>query len=462
MTDWHGIPVRTDFAAFIAKTIGTTNPGADYMPNWHIELIAQYLEAARRGEINRLIINLPPRSLKSTCVSVAWPAWILGHDPKSRLIATSYAASLSIKHSLDCRLVVSSPWYRLLFPQTRIAKDQNEKHKFMTHSRGYRLATSVGGSTTGEGGNFLIIDDPMNPQQAMNSVWRNYTNEWFNHTFSTRLDDKRKGVIVLVMQRLHPQDLSGYLLAKGGWQQLMLPAIDQKEERYRFTNVDKIRKSGELLHAAREDAELVERAKIELGSSAFSAQYQQKPLADDNPMIRIAWFGRYDVIPQNLEGYTQSWDTAIKSEAKHDASVCITFGEALGKIYVLEVRSFRYEYPDLKRALFAMAEQWNPSAILIEDKASGQQLLQDARRETALPVIAGKARGSKLIRFAAISAMIEGGKVLLPRHAPWLADFEAELSGFPHSLHDDQVDAFTQYLEWMRKKSWDKLGLRGI
>lgn len=453
---------RREFFSFIIKCLTNIDPSAVYIPNWHIELIAEYLEAARRGQIQRLIINIPPRSLKSTCVTVAWPAWILGHDPRSRMIAASYAASLSIKHSLDCRLVMESEWYRRIFPDAQLVRGQKEKRKFVTTQCGFRLATSVGGSTTGEGGNFLILDDPVNPLQAMNHRWRTRANEWFSHTFASRLDDKRKGVIVVVMQRLHPQDLSGYLMERGGWQQLVVPAVTEAERIHCFGSIKKLSHAGELLHASREDELLLEKAKIELGSSAFAAQYQQQPIPNDGAMLKMSWIGRYDTAPSICERIVQSWDTAIKSEDKNDASVCITFGEWLGKAYVLDVQAFRCEYPGLKRKFSDSAAQWKPSAILIEDRASGQQLLQDARQETTLPVIAIRPKGSKVVRFAAISALIEAGRLVLPRHAPWLVDFEAEIVSFPHGVHDDRVDALTQYLDWMRKNTRNSMAIRGI
>jgi predicted phage terminase large subunit-like protein len=451
-----------DFAWFAGKALSIVDPGAAYTPNWHIDLIAEYLEAARRGDITRLIINMPPRSLKSLCVSVAWPAWLMGHEPHSRILAASYASRLSLKHSQDCRLLINSPWYRSLFPGTVLCSGQNEKHKFVTTRMGYRLASSVGASTIGEGGNFLIVDDPVSPAQAANKHWRVHVNRWFDQTFSTRLDDKHKGVIVLVMQRLHEHDLSGYLLAKGGWEHLALPACTTQRTLYGFGRVYKQCATGELLHSKREDAGLIERAKIDLGSAAFAAQYQQRPVPEEGGMLRPWWFKRYDDAPLVYEGVVQSWDTAIKNGAQHDASVCMTFIEAQGQSYLMDVAVMRYEYPDLKRAFYAMAERWEPKAILIEDRASGQQLLQDARRETALPLIAMQPKNDKVTRFTGVSAMIEAGRIVLPQQAPWMADFESELYAFPAGAHDDQVDALTQYLDWLRRQSRDKLRVRKI
>jgi predicted phage terminase large subunit-like protein len=454
--------LKQSFADFIGETLATVDPAAQYLPNWHIDLIAQHLQAAQAGEITRLIINMPPRSLKSVCVSVAWPAWLMGHDPSSRIIAASYAQSLSLKHSMDCRLVMESAWYKKLFPDVKLARDQNEKHKFMTTRRGMRFATSVGASAVGEGGNFLIIDDPISPMQAMNENWRSHVNQWFEHTFASRLDDKKKGVIVLVMQRLHAEDLSGHLLRKGGWEHLMLPAVATKREVFDMGTTPHIREVGDMLHSGRENDVQIARAKLELGSSAFAAQYQQNPQNDEGAMVRPWWFGRYKTAPMAFERIVQSWDTAIKAGQQHDASVCLTFGEEHNKSYLLDVRVLRREYPDLKRALYALAEQWQPQAILIEDRASGQQLLQDVRRETLLPVIACNPKHDKVTRFAAVSAMIEAGKIHLPESAPWLADFESEIFAFPTGAHDDQVDALTQYLDWLRASSFNKLRVRRI
>ncbi len=453
---------HTHFRHFIGRTLLTADPAARFQNNWHIDLIAEHLEAARRGEITRLIINMPPRALKSQCVSIAWPAWILGHAPSSRIMAASYSAALSIRHSLDCRQVITSPWYQRLFPQTKLTRDQNEKHKFMTTARGFRFATSVGGTATGEGGNFLIIDDPMSAGKAMNAAARANVRRWYDHTFSTRLNDKKRGVIVLVMQRLHVDDLTAHLLEKGGFTHLSLPAIAPEKTIFHFGCVIKKRKAGEILHPKREDKILLERAKIELGAQAFSAQYQQQPLPEQGGMMRREWFHRHAEIPHSCERIVQSWDTAIKAQSHNDASVCLTFAESAQQSFLLDAQVMRLEYPDLKRCARELAEKFKPHAILVEDKASGQQLLQDLKRETTLPMIACISSTNKITRFAAVSAMIEAGRLSLPHQASWLVAFEQEVLEFPHGKHDDQVDALTQYLDFLRKSSFNKLALRRV
>lgn len=256
--------LRQDLSSFVAKTFSTVSPGVRYLPNWHIDLICAHLVEATAGRIKRLIINMPPRYMKSIAVSVAWPAWLLGRRPQSKIIVASYSAALSLKHSLDCRHVVQSDWYRRVFPAVELAADQNQKHRFSTTRRGFRLATSIGGTVTGEGGDVLIVDDPHDPRRANSARLRQAALDWFDQTFSSRLDDKRRGVIVVVMQRLHESDLTGHLLAKGGWTHLCLPAEAEAEETVSCGRVRITRAPGDLLHPEREGREEMERVKREL------------------------------------------------------------------------------------------------------------------------------------------------------------------------------------------------------
>lgn len=440
--------IARHFPLFLRYVVATTSPAAAYAHNWHIDAIAAHLEACARGDIRRLIINIPPRMLKSTIVSVAWPAWLLGQDARARIMVASYAQNLSTKHSTDCRLVMQSGWYRRAFPNTVLSADQNEKDKFVTTARGQRLAVSVGGAAIGEGGNILIADDPLNPLQASQKTGRDAANAWFDHSFATRLDDKQRGAIVIVMQRLHAEDLSGYLLAKGGWEHLCLPAVAPQTTTIHCRDFRYERPAGQALHAAREPVALLDATKRELGSANFAAQYQQAPLAQSGTLIHRHWFSRYAEVPAGR--VVQSWDTGIKAGAEHDASACVTFVQHEGQHSLIDVTHVRMEYPELKRLMVAHAARFAPEAILVEDKASGQSLLQDLKRETQLPLVAQLPKGDKLSRLIRVSPLLEAGRVALPNDAAWLAEFEAELLAFPEGGHDDRVDAFSQYLNWVR------------
>ncbi len=458
--------IRNDLPSFIAKCFATVNPGTEYLHNWHIDLIAEHLLACERGHTKRLIINIPPRYLKSLAINVAWPAWLLGQNPTHRIISASYSQGLATKHSLDTRLLINSHWYRKLFPETRIVHDQNEKDKFITTHRGFRLATSVGGTLTGEGGNFLILDDPHNPAHMHSTTMRENTLNWYEQVFASRLDDKEKGVIVLIMQRLHENDLTGYLLAKNsGWQHVNIPAIANQTL---FFPSPLKRSTGYLfpekfpLHPDKENVLNLKRTENEIGSFTFSAQYLQNPLPTDNGLIKREWLKYYRTPPNKFLSITQSWDTAIKAGTNNDYTVCTTWGEGDNAYYLLDIFREKLEFPALKRSIINLAEKWQPNSILVEDKASGGSLIQDIRAETKLPIIAINPKLDKLSRTLAISSMLESGKVLFPEKAAFMADVEAELLTFPYAPHDDMVDSTTQFLNWIKSKNSLKPNIRRL
>lgn len=257
--------IRNKFPFFIQKCCDHLNSGSLYMPNYHIGAIAYSLERCRLLEDKRLIITLPPRSLKSICASIAFPAFILGHDPTQRILCVSYSSELALKHARYFRMVVNSPWYREVFPGMRTAKDTGTE--FETTRGGGRLAVSVGGSITGRGGNYIIIDDPSKAEEALSRATRDKVNEYPGHTLYSRLDSKVDGVIVLVMQRLHEEDLAGYLLKQGGWTHLNLPAIATRDERIDLGDgAFHDRKLGDVLHPDREPRQALDEVKNMLGS----------------------------------------------------------------------------------------------------------------------------------------------------------------------------------------------------
>jgi hypothetical protein len=225
---FHDIILRRHFDWFLRRCLMTLNPGQAFLPNWHILAIAHQLERIRRGEITRLIINMPPRHLKSLTVSVAFPAYLLGLEPGHRIFAISYGTELSSKHASDFRSIVESPWYRRAFSEMRISRSLEEE--VWTTARGFRKSTSVYGTLTGLGGNIFIIDDPQKPVDAQSDTQRNRLNQWVSNTLMSRLDSKETGVIIVVMQRVHLNDLSGYLFESGGWEVLSLPAIAEQDE----------------------------------------------------------------------------------------------------------------------------------------------------------------------------------------------------------------------------------------
>jgi predicted phage terminase large subunit-like protein len=449
---------RTDFPTFLHRCFQTVSPGDVYQDNWHLEAMAHQLDRVRAGETRRLIITVPPRSLKSIACSVAWEAWMLGHDPSVNFLCVSYGAELAAKHARDCRIIMQSEWYRRLFPGTILSRERNAEHDFQTTARGGRFSTSVGGTLTGRGGDIIIIDDPMKPEEAMSETARKYATDWAANTLASRLNDKVEGAIVLVMQRLHDADLAGHYLEAGGWDHLSLPAIADEDEAIplgagRFHH----RRKGDVLHPAREPLAALEAQKLTMGSAAFSAQYQQAPIPPGGVLVQRSWLRRYQSPLERARGDTivQSWDCASKDGIFNDYSVCVTALLRKQETYILHVSRERLEFPALCKRAVALARAFDIDALLIEDAASGTQLIQHLKAEqpggVPLP-IRRKPEGDKVARLAGVTARIEAGGVFLPVEADWLAEFERELLGFPNARHDDQVDAFSQLLNWVDKQ----------
>lgn len=451
--------LRSDLASFTAKCFETVTPAQPLLRNWHIEAIAWQLERCLTGETRRLIITLPPRNMKSISCSVALPAFALGRDPTSRIVCVSYAADLAAKQARDCRAVMESDFYRRIFPQARLSREKNTEMDFMTTRRGFRLASSVGGTLTGRGGNIVIVDDPMKPEEAMSEARRRSVCDWFDNTLRSRLDDKKNDVIIIVMQRLHMDDLVGHVLGTGeDWEILNLSAIAEYDERIQIGPERwHDRKRGEALHPSREPLEVLHDLRASMGTYAFSAQYQQSPIPPEGEILKWGWFKFYDREParEGNDELIQSWDTASKPGELNSYSVCTTWLVKGKDYYLLDVFRERLDYPALKRAVEAQAQRYRPSSVLIEDKASGMALLQDLRQSRVGGVcsaIAIEPEGDKLTRASAQSAAIEAGHVHLPREALWIDELRKEILQFPNGRHDDQIDSITQFLKWIRTR----------
>jgi predicted phage terminase large subunit-like protein len=448
--------LRLDYYAFIERCFYHLNPQTPFNRNWHIELIAAKLEACRLGDIRRLIINVPPRSLKSLCASVALPAWLLGHNPATPTMCVSYAQDLSDKLARDCRSVMMSSWYQMAF-NTRLSAHKQSVQEFTTTAQGYRMATSVGGVLTGRRADFIIIDDPLKPADALSEPLRRSANDWYGNTLFSRLNDKRTGCIILIMQRLHEDDLVGHLLEREDWEVLSLPAIAEQNETFSIeTPYGRrifARAVGQALHPARESLKVLRTIRATLGEYNFASQYQQTPAPLEGGLVKSSWFKTYTEaeLPESFDQILQSWDTANKPTQLADYSVCTTWGLKKKQIYLLHVFRKRLGYPDLKRAVLEQAEIHRATIVLIEDKASGTQLIQELVKEGLRIVKAVKPEADKIMRFNAQTATIENGFVHVPQQAPWLAEYLHEITTFPSAKYDDQADSTSQALGWINQ-----------
>ena len=461
--------LRSDFYSFVRAIFPIVSPAGAFVPNWHIEAIAYQLTRVLQGEITRLIITVPPRSLKSICSSVALPAYALARDPRRRIICVSYADGLARKHATDCRAVMRSTLYNRLFPNTRISPTKDTEMEFATTRGGNRLATSVGGTLTGRGGNLIIIDDPMKPQDAYSEAVRESTKQWYSNTLLTRLDNKTTDAIVVVMQRLHVDDLVGHLLEQEGWVHLNLPAIAQCEERIALSATrSHLRRPGDVLHPEHEPQSVLDNCKRSMSLLDFSAQYQQEPIVVDGNLVKWQWFKFYDQQPRITAEHriVVSWDTASSAKELASFSACVVLLVIKETVYVLDIVRERLEYPDLRRKVIELHMRWryaaNDCALVIENKGSGMSLIQDLEREH-IHAIAVDPVGDKVMRMNQQTARIEAGSVWLPKQAPWLDEFRREILAFPAGRHSDQVDALSQALHRAYdrsegKNSWGYVG----
>jgi predicted phage terminase large subunit-like protein len=451
--------LRDDFCSFIIRAFDELYPNTAYQHNWHIEVLAAKLQAVQRGALKRLVIMIPPRSLKSHCASICLPAFILGHDPTRRILCASYSQDLASKLALDCRRLMRSPWYLELFAHTRLLPEKAAVDEFMTTQMGFRLATSVGGTLTGKGGDYLIVDDGLKAEDAYSDVARTRVNDWFGNTLYSRLNSKQDGAIIVIMQRLHEDDLAGHLLKQQGWEVVAFPAIAPSDERYQiqtwagprvFT-----RRAGEALHPAREPLEVLALIREQLGEYDFAGQYQQTPAPLGGGIVKREWLTRHAYAPWQLparfECIVQSWDSAAKASELADYSVCTTWGVAAGVIYLLDVWRQKVDYPQLKRAALALALQFCPDTIFVEDKSSGIELIQELAQAGIYGVKPYTPSGEKVMRLHQHTGTIELGQMRIPQQAPWLPDYVAELTTFPRTRYADQVDSTTQALACIKQ-----------
>lgn len=455
-------------------------PATKFVPGWHLDAIADHLEAVTRGEIRNLLINMPPRHAKSLTVSVFWPVWVWTFMPEKRWLFSSYAATLSVRDSLKCRRLIESPWFQQRWGKVfALTSDQNAKTRFENDHTGYRIATSVGGSATGEGGDFIIVDDPHSAQEALSEAKRETALIWWDETMSTRLNDQKTGSRVIVMQRLHQQDLAGHVLEQGGYEHLCLPA---EYEPMTFVQgrgfvaepnvtsigwVDPRQQPGELLWPERFGEPELAEMKKRLGTYAVAGQLQQRPSPAGGGIFHRGWWRFYRELPRRFDSLALSWDCAFKDLDTSDYVVGQVWGTVGADRYLIDQVRGRMDIVATLRALKAQAERWPAaSAKLIEDKANGTAVIALAR-EHITGLIAVEPEGGKIARAQAAAPEVEAGNVYLPdpayvANAEWVPEFIEEHAAFPNGANDDQVDAATQALNWIRRRQYVPSGIGPI
>jgi predicted phage terminase large subunit-like protein len=429
---------RLDLAAFCIAM------RPDFQLPDFLEVLIDRLEAVERGDLRRLLVSCPPRHGKSLSGSVLFPAWYLGRNPGRFAIVACHSEELAVTFGRSVRNLVAFPLFTAIFPECRLASDSAAVHRFNTEAGGGFYAVGRGSALTGRGASVLILDDLVKDRaEADSEAVRKVTESWFREVAMTRLEPR--GAIVAIGTRWHEADILGTLAADRvePWETLAFPAIAELEDPLG-------REEGAPLWPDRFSGDELARIRAEIGSRAWTALYQGRPTPAEGSIFRAEWFQRFSLPPQDFSRLIISLDCAFKGNAGSDYSAATVWAETGNGYFLLYAVRGRWEFPDLVRIIVALAEQWQPHAVLIEDAASGQSAIQTLQRETSLPVLAVKPLGGKVERAVAVSPVVESGRVFLPQAAGWVTDFLEEVLRFPAGAHDDFVDSMTQALEYLR------------
>ena len=472
---------------FVKQSWHVVEPGIPFIASWHIEAICEHLEAVSAGEIQRLLINIPPRHSKSTIVSVMWPAWEWITDPAQKFLCASYSGNLSTRDNLKTRRLLQSPWYQERWGYMfNFAGDQNAKQRFENDKTGYRLATSVGGTATGEGGSRLILDDPHGAQAAQSEVMRESDLEWFDMVWSTRLNNPKTDAMVTVMQRLHERDISGHILDDiKGWEHICIPAEwDGKTRKTILGPYDPRKKKGELICPERFGEKEITTLKQLLGVYGTAGQLQQDPTPSEGGILKTAHFNLWPStsgLPP-FEYILQSYDCAFTEKTTGDPTACSVWAmfthKGVRNAMLIDAWDEHLSYPDLRaRAVKDWTTEYGgmtkdspysrakrPDRILVEAKASGQSLLQDLRLAKVPAVGYNPGQADKVSRAHQAAPTLELGLLWVPESGKnlgqpvsWAAAFLKQLGKFPVAEHDDYVDTFTQAIIYLKNDGWFEL-----
>ncbi len=439
-------------------------PVRPFVDAWHLQAIAEHLEAVTRGEIRNLVINIAPGMAKSLTVSVFWPVWEWIAHPERRWLYSSYALSLSMRDSLKCRRIIESPWYRERWGDVfQLRDDQNAKLKFENDRTGYRLATSVGGTVTGERADRVVVDDPHNLLEAASDVKRMEAITWWDEAMSTRLNDFKTGARVIVMQRLHEEDLSGHVLARGGYDHLCLPT-EYDPSRNVTTSIgfrDPRTVEGELLAPALFGPEQNEQQKKDLGPYGYAGQHGQTPAPRTGGMFQMQWFRAEQAAPASFVAVVRYWDKAGAAPGKGDWTVGVLMGRTWdGYYWILDV--VRGQWPSNERNSVILetakvdATRYPGMKTWVEQPPGLGKESTDAvvRLLAGYNVQADPAHGTKEDRAEPVSSQLRAGNVRMIE-ADWNGPYLAVMCPFPAGRHDDDVDATSGAFNKLAVESYD-------
>ena len=471
--DWQAIEreyCQRRLVNFVHQAWAVLEPATEYVHGWHIDVICEHLEAITRGELRNLLINIPPRHAKSLLVSVFWPAWVWAQHPETRWLFASYAQSLSTRDALKMRRLVQSPWYQRLWgDQYTLTSDQNAKMRFENSRTGYRIATSVGAIATGEGGNVVAVDDPHSAQQARSEAERENALIWWDETMSTRLNDMRTGAKVVIMQRLHERDLSGHILAQGGYEHLCLPA-EYEPDRHCVTSVSQDRRteSGETIWPERMGSEDLAQQRSALGEVGYAGQFQQRPMPRGGGMFPVDRIGitRHRPDLNQVEASIRYWDKAGTQGGGAYTAGVLMHRMKDGSYIVTDVVRGQWSAGERENRIRQTAEMdgKNVKVWVEQEPGSGGKESAEStiRNLSGFSAYAERVTGDKESRAEPYAAQVEGGNVWLLQ-ADWNRAFTQEHETFPAGQYKDQVDAAAgAFAKLQRKNTMTTHSVRGL
>ena len=469
-----GSPDRTaelGLVPFVRQAWQVLHPGRELVWSWHYDLLCEYLKMVRKRAVQRLIINVPPRTAKSTIATICFPCWVWTAEPGHGFLCASYSRELSTEHSVARRNLIRSEWYQQHWGDSfKLAVDQNLKIQFDNDRRGQMIATSVGGTVTGKGGDTLIVDDPLSADQAISDLERTTANHWFDTTLRSRLNNPANGAIVVIMQRLHELDLTGFLLQTEAdlWTHLKIPLEAEEHESWTYPDSKQVyeRAPGEVLQPERFPPAVLEALKKR--ALVFAGQYQQRPAPLEGNIIKrshIRYYGGVDpvtgqpdeILPTQFDLEILSADCAFKDLATSDFVAIGRISVKGRKRYVLNVINAHLGMSATEAAIRSERAERRIQATLVEDTANGPAVIERLRRN--LPgIIAVHPEGGKLARFMASAPEWEAGDWYVDRNAAWTEPLIQQLTMFPHAAHDDMADMISQASIWLQTRSLGVVG----
>jgi len=454
---------KRSLSEFIRQAWPVLEPGTPYIHNWHIDLISEYMQAVNDGEIRRLIINIPPRHMKSIHVSVCYPAWSWIKRPEMRFVKVSYSDELVRNHNMKARDIIQSDWYREQWGHVyQLKSDLNRQALFENDHQGYMFATTVGGSLTGMGGDVIIIDDPQNPKMAGSEAERAASINFFTGTLQTRLNNPNAGAFILIMQRLHEKDLTGYILSEElGYEHVCLPSEATERTVIHFPKSGReiVREPGDLLNPDRFNKSTLDELKKSMGSAQYAGQMQQVPAPAEGIIFKREWMNSEYQMAPTLSMTVQSWDMPFTKSEGSAKCAGIVLGRKGADIYILDVVNDKMEFVESVSALRRLSGKWPAArAKVVENKANGPAIVSQLKRE--IPgMVEFNPVGSKEERAMSITPYFEAGNVHFPnpKTNPWVNDLINDLLIFPRGQYKDTVDALVQGILYLMDKPMTSL-----